>query len=342
MKRLLLILLVGFLVLGGWGTASAKHNKLRVAAALIGPANDASWNAAAVAGLKMAQKRYGIEFTFVESVKLADLEGVYRDFAAKGYGLIIGHAFNFGDAALKAAKDYPKAKFAITASSASNGTNVAGFDFRQQETAFVAGVLAGLMTKSNRLGAIGGFGFPAIIRQVEGFRLGARYANPKIRMFHTYINSWVDVGKAKETALGQLDLGADIVFTALDEAGHGAIKAAEEKGKFAIPSYSPQHQLAPKTVLTSVLHGVPFVILNMVKEVHDGTFQGKVYKLGFQRGVGGLPPWHPEAKANIPQGIRDRVDRVSAAIKSGKLVIPEIVKDGGAKKYDVSKLPVIK
>lgn len=340
MKRLFLILLAGFLMFGGAGPALAKHKKLRVAAALVGPANDASWNAAAVEGLKIAKERYGAEFTFVESVKLADLEGVYRDFAAKGYDLIIGHAFNFGDAALKAAKDYPKAKFAITMSTV-HSPNVASFNVRQQETPFVAGVLAGLMTKTNRLGAIGGFGFPAIIRQLEGFRLGARYANPKVRMYHTYINSWVDVGKAKETALGQFDLGADIVFTALDEAGHGAIKAAEEKGKYAIPSYSPQHQLAPKTVLTSVLHGVPQVIVNMVKEVHGGTFKGQVYKLGFQHGVGGLPPWHPEARKIIPAKIRSRVGRVAAAIKSGKLVVPEIVKDGDAKGYDVSKLPVI-
>jgi len=341
MRKLILFVVSGLLALGMSGSALAKHQKLRVAAVLVGPANDASWNAAAVAGLKMAKKRYGIEFTFVENVKLADLEGVYRDFAAKGYDLVIGHSFNFGDAALKAAKDFPKAKFAITASTV-KGATVAGFDMRQQETSFVAGVLAGLMTKTNRLGAIGGYGFPAIIRQVEGFRLGARYANPKVRMYHTYINSWVDVGKAKETAIGQIELGADIVYTALDEAGHGAIKAAAENGKFAIPSYSPQHQLAPKTVLTSVLHGVPFNIVNMVKEVHDGTFTGKVYKLGFEQGVGGLPPWHPEAKENIPQAIRDRVERVSAAIKSGKLVIPEIIKDGGAKKYDVSALPVIK
>ena len=341
MKKLILFVLAGILALGTSGPALAKHKQTRVAAALPGTVSDASWNAAAVKGLNLAKKRYGIEYTFVESVKLADLEGLYRDFAAKGYNLIIGHSFEYGDAALKAAKDFPKANFAVTASSV-KASNVASFDIRQQETPFVAGVLAGLMTKTNRIGAIGGFGFPAIIRQMEGFRLGARYGNPKVRMYHTYINTWSDVGKAKETAIGQFDLRADIVFTALAEAGHGVIKAAQENGKFAIPGYSPQHHLAPKTVLTSVLHGVPNVIFNMVKELHEGTFKGKVYQLGFRDGVGGLPPWHPEAKEIIPKKIRDRVERVAAAMRSGELVIPEIIKDGGAKDYDISKLPVIR
>ena len=341
MRKLFLFVLTGLLVLGASGPALAKHKKVRVAVALPGTISDNSWNGAAVQGLKLANKRYGIEYSFVETVKLADLEGLYRDFAAKGNDLIIGHSFEYGDAALKAAKDFPKTKFAITASSV-KGSNVASFDIKQQETPFVAGVLAGLMTKTNRIGAIGGYGFPAIIRQMEGFRLGARYVNPKLRMYHTYINTRSDVGKAKETALGQFELGADIVFTALAEAGHGVIKAAQENGKFALPGYSRQHHLAPKTVLTSVLHGVPNVVFNMVKEVHEGTFEGKVYQLGFQDGVGGLPPWHPEAKEVIPKKIRDRVERVAAAMKSGKLVIPEIIKDGAAKGYDISKLPVIR
>lgn len=310
--------------------------QLKVAALLSGPITDASWNAAAHEGLKLAQKKYGIQFVYSETVKVADAEAAFRDYAAKGYQLIIGHSFPFGAMALKVAKDFPNTKFTATTSNVS-APNLASFDQKQHEPSFLAGAVAGLMTKSNVLGSIGGFNFPAIIRQLEGFRVGARFVNPRVRVFDTYISSWIDAGKAKEAALAQIDNGADVIFSVTDIAGSGAIKAAQERKVWAIGSSDDQNSLAPNTVLTSALYDIPLLIDKMVETVVKGTFQGKVYKLGVADGIGRLAPYHATAKA-VPEKVKARIQQIAKEIAEGRLVVPELTKEGQGKTFDLAKL----
>ncbi|MFQ5912139.1 MAG: BMP family protein [Nitrospinota bacterium] len=315
---------------------TAATAQLKVAALLSGPITDASWNAAAYEGLKLAQKKHGIQFVYSETVKVADAEAAFRDYAAKGYQLVIGHSFPFGAMALKVAKDFPNTKFTATTSNVS-APNLASFDQKQHEPCFLAGVLAGLMTKNNVLGAIGGFNFPAIIRQVEAFRVGARLVNPKVRVFDTYISSWIDAGKAKEAALAQIDNGGDVIFSVTDIAGSGAIKAAQERKVWAIGSSNDQNSLAPDTVLTSALYDIPMLIDKMVEVVVKGSFEGKVYKLGMADGIGRLAPYHATAKA-IPDKVKARIRELAKEIAKGKLVVPELTKEGEGKTFNLAKL----
>lgn len=310
--------------------------QLKVAALLSGPITDASWNAAAYEGLKQAEKKFGIQFVYSETVKVADAEAAFRDYAAKGYQLVIGHSFPFGAMALKVAKDFPRTRFTATTSNVS-APNLASFDQKQHEPSFLAGALAGLMTKTNVLGSIGGYNFPAIIRQVEGFRVGARMVNPRVRVFDTYISSWIDAGKAKEAALGQLDNGADVIFSVTDIAGSGAIKAAEERKVWAIGSSDDQNSLGPNTVLTSALYDIPLLIEKMVEVVVKGTFEGKVYRLGLAEGIGRLAPYHATAKA-IPDPVKAKIAELTREIAQGKLIVPELTKEGEGKTFDLAKL----
>lgn len=339
MKKLFILtfLLAGIMALSAW----AEARDIKMAYIPCGRVNDKSWSEAGYIGAKQGKaylesKGHKVKLDYTESVPVAKVEAAARDYASRGYSPIILHCGTFVEATLRAAKDHPNTWF-LQAAATKSAKNVAVYDPAQNEGPFVAGYLAGLMSKNGRVGAIGGFNWPILARQVEGFRFGARYANPCIKAFHTYINSWEDAAKAKEAALAQIDNGADVIFAATDQAARGAFSAAKSRKVYAIASYAPQHDLAPDTILTSVLYDLPLLIKKMVIKMDDGSLKGVVYSMGMSEGIGTFAR-NPKMDKVIPASVRAKVDKLEEAIKSGKLKIPEYGKPGESDKHDPRKV----
>jgi basic membrane protein A len=322
----------------------ANAGEIKGAFLPCGQINDHSWSESGYDGMKLAKEALaaqGITFSFdyTESQQPAQVEAAARDYAARGYNPIVLHCATFRDAAVNAARAFPNTKFmvATAADSTDLPKNFWFYDGAQQEASFVVGYLAGLVSKGH-VGAVGAFQFPAMVRQVEGFRLGARYANPKIKSYATYINSWDDAGKAKEAAQAQIDSGADVIFAATDQAARGVFTAAENSGVRAIASYSDQASLAPKTILVSVLYDYPGLVKMMVANaVLDKLVPGKAYQIGIAGGVGELAPNQAVYQA-LPGEVRKKVAEVFESIKNAKLKVPLLIKADESQTVDLASL----
>jgi basic membrane protein A len=268
-----------------------------------------------------AKKELGIEVAYSESVPPADVEAAARDYAAKGYNLVMLHCGTFSDPGLKVAKDFPKTWFEL-ASAPTAPANVISINLAQQEATFVAGVMAGLTTKTNRLGAVAAYNTLGFNRQIEGFRLGAKFANPKIDLYVTYLNSMEDAAKAKEAALAQYDAGADIILAATDQAANGVYRAGTERNKFVIAEYSDQNAIAPKTILVSVLYSQARLVQTLIRSVVDGTAHSGISEPGLSVGVGTLVE-NKSLMETIPAEARDCMHLVYKDIETGKLKVPD-------------------
>jgi basic membrane protein A len=323
----------------------AQAKDVKVAYLPCGQINDHSWSETGYEGMKLAQQALaadGIQMTldYTESLQPSQVEPAARDYAARGYAAVVLHCATFSGGAIGAAKAYPNTKFLVSTAPETKDLpkNFWGYDASQQEASFIAGYLGGLMSKNGRVGVIGGFDFPALVRQVEGFRLGARFANPKMKSYATYINSWDDAGKAKEAAQAQIDSGADVVFTATDQAARGAFTAAENSNAFAIASYTDQANLAPKNILASVLYDYPKLVKTMVvMAVEDKLEVGKTYMMGVNDGVGEIK-FNPELDSTIGATTKAKVVALAADIKSGKLKVPMLSKPNEAESVNLEVL----
>ncbi|MBP6484537.1 MAG: BMP family protein, partial [Rhodoferax sp.] len=176
--------------------------------------------------LKAAEARGEIEYKASENVSNADYERVMREYATGGNQLIVGEAFAVEAAARKVAKDFPKVSFLMGSSGKPAAPNFSVFDNYIQEPAFLSGMVAGGMTKSNKIGMVGGFPIPEVNRLMNAFMMGAKEVNPKVEFSVSFINSWFDPPKAKEAAFAMIDKGADVMYAER----FGVSDAAKEKG----------------------------------------------------------------------------------------------------------------
>lgn len=329
-KTIVIILLVSSLFLTSCGTqksqptSSGKENKIspkiKVALLLPGTINDNGWNAKAYNGIKLVEKELGAEVAYTEKVAQSDQEEVFRNYAAQGYNVLIGHGFQFADAAKRVAKDNPDIKFLITSTNISQAPNLASTNTNPMQMGFLEGVVAGLVTKANNVGAVGGQEIPPIVSVMKGFKAGVKYINPNAKITITMTSDFEDAIKAKEAAKALIAQGSDIVMLDADQAGLGVIEACKEKGIYAISSVGAQHDLAPDIILGSGISDVPKAIEVVVKHVIDGDFNAQFYDLGVTEGAVYFvpnPKFESIYKENLNQVIED--------IKNGKINVEELV-----------------
>ncbi len=317
-------------------TAVEREGALKVAYLPCGRITDQAWSQNGWEGVQKAMEMYDLDVSYTESPPVADIERIVDDYVAQGNELILLHCGTFADAGIAAGERYPDVQFCNASVDISNGSNVCTYDGLQQQGAFIAGTLAGQMTESNKLGVVAGFAFSSIVRQVEGFKLGARYVNPDVEVMEVYIDSWEDIAKGKEAAVAMIDSGADIIFTATDQASEGAFKAAEERGVYAIASFADQASKAPNTILTSVLYDYGVLATQAISMAVEGTLEGKLYEAGVPEGLGHLAPYYEMADA-IPQEVQDRVAEITEMIRTGQIVIPsteELSEVGSSENFD--------
>lgn len=323
-KRIILILTIALLSILAFGCDSSSEDgdKLKVALILSGPANDQGWNAIALEGLVDAEEEYGIETTYMENVELADSEGAFNDYASQGYDLVIGHGFQYGDPAKKVSSSFPDQYFMATEAN-SESENMASYVMSGEQGAYLMGILAASMSTSNKIGAVGGFEQPSIVKEVEAFKLGAKSVKPDITTYEIYISTYTDVNIGKEAALSMIDNGVDVIYQVANQAGTGVIKAAEEKGILVCGNSYDQNSIAPDTVICSTVYSMPKVILTAVENVQNGTFKGGVYHLGIKEGVVDISSYNG-FEDKIPEDVKEKISTTKEDIVAGTFKVPVI------------------
>ena len=263
--------------------ALLNRDDLKIAIILPGPITDQAWNAGGKAGLDFLEETYNAETAYQDSVQPTDFVEVFRDFASQGYNIVIGHGDQFSDAAVTVAKEFPDTYFIVESGDATPGNNIIFVGTHEAQCNFIGGFIAGRMTKTNKVAAIGGFDFPGIIAQLEGFRQGAEYGNPDVEVSITYIGSFEDVAKAKEAALAQIDAGADVLYHIVDNAGVGIFEAVKERDVYAVGFSQDQSSLAPDHVITSQMTDFGKVYAAAINIILSGEPLGtELYKLGYE------------------------------------------------------------
>jgi len=253
------------------GPATAQQ-KMKVAAIYTVPVEQ-QWVSRIHKALNAAVARGEIEYKFSENVSNADYERVMRQYAEQGNTFIIGESFAVEAAARKVAKDYPKVSFLMGSSGKPQEPNLAVFDNYIQEPAYLTGMVAGGMTKSNVIGMVGGYPIPEVNRLMNAFMEGAREVNPKVKFTISFIGSWFDPPKAKEAAFAMIDKGADVLYAER----FGVSDAAKEKGKLAIGNVIDTQDKYPDTVVASALWNMEPTVDRALKAVKEGKFKAEDY-----------------------------------------------------------------
>jgi len=270
-RRTQLAALVAVLASSLPGIAAAQ-GKTKVAAIYTVPFEQ-QWVSRIHKALKAAEARGEIEYKASENVSNADYERVMREYATGGSNLIVGEAFAVEAAARKVAKDFPKVSFLLGSSGKVQEPNFSVFDNYIQEPAYLSGMVAGGVTKTNKIGMVGGFPIPEVNRLMNAFMAGATEVNPKVEFTVSFINSWFDPPKAKEAAFAMIDKGADVLYAER----FGVSDAAKEKGKLAIGNVINTQDKYPDTVVSSALWNMEPTIDRALKLVKDGKFKAEDY-----------------------------------------------------------------
>jgi simple sugar transport system substrate-binding protein len=254
--------------------SAPKAEPLKIAFAYVGPVGDGGWTFAHDNGRKALEKEFGdkIKTSFVESVpESADAERVIRDMVGQGNKLIFGTTFGYMETMLKVAADSKDVKLEH-ATGYKQADNLRTYDSRTYEGAYMAGVIAGKMTKTNTLGVVASVPIPEVVRNINSFTLGAQSSNPKIKTKVVWVNEWFNPPKETEAATSLINGGADVLFQNTDSPA--VLKTAEAKGKRAFGWDSDMTAYGPKAHLASaVINWGPYYI-KATKEALDGTWKG--------------------------------------------------------------------
>jgi len=293
----------------GQKAPSSGEGSFKVALLTPGPISDKSWNGGAYNGLLAIRDSLGASISHVQTKTPAEFDENFRQYGAKGFNLVFGHGFEFQDAALRVAPSYPNTVY-ITTSGTSVAKNVGGAEFAFEEASYLAGVVAGRVTKSGTLGMIGGTELPPVKRSFEAFEQGAKSVNPRVKVIVSYIGNWDDASAGKEQAIAQISRGADVIFQNADAAGLGVFQAVKEaSGVRIIGSNSNQNEIAPQQTLGSVVIDLPHAFLLIAREVKKGNFTGKVFSLGLHDDVVTYVA-NPTTVNSLPPDVLPRVDSI--------------------------------
>lgn len=291
--------------------------KLKVAAVYTVPFEQ-QWVSRLHKALKAAEARGEIEYKASENVANADYERVLREYATQGNQLIVGEAFAVEAAARKVARDFPKVSFLMGSSGKPQAPNFSVFDNYIQEPAYLTGMIAGGMSKTGKIGMVGGFPIPEVNRLMHAFMAGAREVNPQVQFAVTFINSWFDPPKAKEAAFAMIDKGADVLYAER----FGVSDAAKERGKLAIGNVIDTQDKYPDTVVASALWHMEPSIDRAIKLAKEGKFVAEdygPYSMMKHRGSSLAPLGTFEAK--VPAALKAQVEARQKAILAGSFSV---------------------
>jgi basic membrane protein A len=279
---------------------------------------DQNFNDLAKRGLDQSVEELGVQGEVIESRDAASYIPNLTQ-AAEQSDLSVGVGFLLTEAMTEVANQYPDKNFLLI-DSLSEAPNVQGVIFRENEGAFLSGVLAGLMTESNQLGVVAGQKIPPVVRYVVGFEAGAKSINPDAEVVVAYADTFSDPALGKELTLAQYNQGVDIAFPVAGATGIGSFEAAKElgEGHWVIAADTDQSQLGADFQLGVSEKGVDTALFLAAQQIVDGTFEGGERSLGLAEGGVGLG--HPHE--SVPQDVLDTVAAYQQAIIDGTITVP--------------------
>jgi len=324
MKKITIALIISVILTGLFlcscqqqtATEEVTPDKLKVAFVYVGPVGDAGWTFAHdKARQEMEKELYFVETTYIESVpEGADSERVFTELCEKGYGLIFGTSFGYMDAMENVSKKYPHVVFEHC-SGYKTGENLGTYFGRIEEPRYLSGLVAGKMTKTNKIGYVAAHPIPEVVIGLNAFTLGVRKVNPKATVQVVWTHSWYDPPTEKEAAESLLDMGADVIAQHQDSAAPQ--QAAEARGAYSIGYNTDMSPFAPKAHLTApIWNWTPFYV-KTATEVHEGTWKSSFYWGGMKEGIVDLAPFGPM----VPEEVMKLVADEKEAIIKGEFVV---------------------
>ncbi|MBD1908542.1 BMP family protein [Trichocoleus sp. FACHB-6] len=303
---------------------TADSTKPRLAIVLGGPANDDSWNEAAYNAAEKL-KAQGYDVAISESVADADIARVLRQYAEKGYNVIIGHSYNHGDAVFQVAKEFPKTNFAWAGAVGKTSENVADYDQPFYQGAYMVGLVAGKLSKSGKLGALYGFDIPACHAMGQAMLAGAKTVRPDATLTATAVGDWYDIAKAKEAGTAQAETGVDYWIGCGQAPTLGTIEAAKAKGGYATGYVGDMTALGQNVVAANVLWNMEPIFKQMLNDTTSGQFANKYYRLSVAEDVVQVNT-NSTVKDKLGDETLKKIEETRQEISSGKLKVPFVPK----------------
>jgi len=297
--------------------SAAKADPLKLGFIYVGPVGDAGWTFAHDSARKAIEAKFGdkIKTTFVEKVPEGpDAERVIRDLVAQGNKVILATSFGYGDAMEKVAKDHPDVYFEH-ATGFKTGPNLRVYEGRFYEDAYLAGIVAGKMTKTNTLGFVGSFPIPEVMRNLNAYLLGAQSVNPKAKLKVVWVSSWFDPPKETDAATTLLNGGADVLLQNTDSSA--VLQAAEKAGKYAFGWDSDMSAYAPKAHLGSAVLNWAVYYEKVVNDVLGKTWKTEDTKWGTKEGMNDFV----KIADVVPEDVKKAVETAKAGLKDGSVVV---------------------
>ncbi len=315
---LLIMIISAGTVFAGGQKEPADEGKLKVAILLPGVITDQGWNTLAYNSLKAVEEEFGAEIAYTENTPASDYEEIFRGYANAGFDVIMGHGFEFGDAAKLVAKEYQDKHFIVTSTMISQDPNLASFVINDIEAGFVEGYICAMITKAGKIGTIGGMEIPPIANQQKGFIAGAKFYDPSVKVSAVYTGSFHDIAKGKDMAKAMLEAGVDILVPNADETSLGVVEAAREVGVTIVAGGGTD--LGEKNgdiVLVSLMQDYGRVFKLLVQSTLDGTFKAAPMVMGLAEGVTSLSSYRGNITLTSDQ--KAKIDTLVEDLISGKV-----------------------
>ncbi len=304
---------------------AASVAPFRVALLTPGSIADGGWNQSAYEGLLRVRDELGAEVMNEETRTPAQFEDGFRDYARRGVQLVIGHGFEYQEAAARVAADHPETIF-LTTSGNTVRANVAPIVFELEQATYLCGMLAGLSSRTKQLGMIGGMNLPSIRSTFLAFEAGARAADPAVQAREVFLGNFQDVGAARLAAEALLAEGADFLIHQANDAGRGVFQAVQEraaKGAMvrAFGTNRNQNGMAPDVVIASAVLDLPSAFVRVATLVKNGEFRAEPIRLGMSDGTVRFEP-NEALFGQLPESVRGAVADVEGRIRRGELAVP--------------------
>lgn len=301
-------------------TPKPESKKLKVALVTPGPVSDAGWSAMAFEGLKAIEAETGAEIQNSEAGG-GQIRDALRSYAQKDFNIVIGHGFEYNAEAMAIAKDFPNTFF-VTSSGSETAKNVTAFRFYLEQGFYMAGYMAGLMTKSNKVAMIGGDRVPSIQSTFKGFAAGAKAANPKVEVIETFTGDGKDPVKARQATEEAIAKGADFVIHQANAAAQGVFDACKEKNVWAFGANLDQNSNASGIVIASAIIVAKPAFVGIAKDVQAGKFPEGIVLRGMQEGAIDFV-LNPTLKDKVPADIVAKLDELRKKVLSGEVTVPK-------------------
>ena len=319
MRRIIVLASACLFLIGIVFTAVAadkKPSEYKIVLLLPGPINDQSWNATNYAGLVQCNKELGTKMEYLESVQASDFESTFRNYAERGYDLIMAAGTQFDEAANKVASNYPNTTFCVVNGQVSNGPNVAPIFPKEYEASYLAGIIAGHVSPKGQFATIGGFPNKAMenlldVYEATAVGIAKSRGLAGAKAVRAFANSWDDVALGKQMASTMIENGADVLFVYANQVGLGSIQAAKEKGVKFVGFSGDQNDVAPGTVVASIKFDFSTFYTWAVKQFMAGKLGGGVHEGGIAEGI--FVPVYTSAISKVTRdalakGMKDVVD----------------------------------